>query len=371
MAKGKKLIPVGNSNPNNVQKTAFKQKKSKKALKSRRFVPSTVPQPPPSPSATPSPPPSAPTPASTIQLTARPLAISKIPYFQLPDPVEKSAMKISYVQYKLKHLLLLRLHSILCTKGLLASPSAVDIDMQDILQIVKKGSIVDPVAFFNHPLAPCEVDNLIAIRNNTDHFDLTNINQNWQTELPSYVLLCQSINEPGIAAEIQSIIDRMMAGILDGLVEFSFQFTPGFTYEKAFGLSQIVYGVLLAFLAKEIRTFLKAKLGINNVTLDPYANLKFIKKQLKVNADFFAPGGASRGDKNLVKIVYNTRMDNAHGGYIRATANYRPQLDSIIQILNLLNKHDVGLNVKNIMDRLVALEKAGATVTQAHFKFME
>jgi hypothetical protein len=223
MAKGKKLIPVGNSNPNNVQKTAFKQKKSKKALKSRRFVPSTVPQPPPSPSATPSPPPSAPTPASTIQLTARPLAISKIPYFQLPDPVEKSAMKISYVQYKLKHLLLLRLHSILCTKGLLASPSAVDIDMQEILKIVKKGSIVDPVTFFNHPLAPCEVDNLIAIRNNTDHFDLTNINQNWQTELPSYVLLCQSINEPGIAAEIQSIIDRMMAGVLDGLVEFSFQ----------------------------------------------------------------------------------------------------------------------------------------------------
>jgi hypothetical protein len=243
--------------------------------------------------------------------------------------------------------------------------------MQDILQIVKKGSIVDPVAFFNHPLAPCEVDNLIAIRNNTDHFDLTNINQNWQTELPSYVLLCQSINEPGIAAEIQAILDQMMAGVLDGLVEFSFDFNAGFTYEKAFGISQIVYGVLLAFLAKEIWTFLKAKLGINNITLDLYANLKYSKEQLKINPDFFAPGGASRGDENLVETVYNTRMDNAHGGYIRATASYRPQLDSIIQILNLMNKHDVAQNVQNIMDRLVALETGGATVTQAHFKFME
>jgi hypothetical protein len=163
----------------------------------------------------------------------------------------------------------------------------------------------------------------------------------------------------------------MMAGVLDGLVEFSFDFNAGFTYEKAFGISQIVYGVLLAFLAKEIWTFLKAKLGINNITLDLYANLKYSKEQLKINPDFFAPGGASRGDENLVETVYNTRMDNAHGGYIRATASYRPQLDGVIQILNLMNKHDVAQNVQNIMDRLVALETGGATVTQAHFKFME
>lgn len=362
MAKGRKppVPPVGNSNPTNLQKTAFKQqKKSKKALKNRGLVQRPIPVPP-HPRATPSPPQSIPT----------QLAISKIPYYQLPDPVEKSAMKISYIQYKLKNLLLLRLNSILCAKGL-ASPSAFDIDMQDVLKIIKKGSIVDPVGFFHHPLAPCEVDNIIAIRNNTDHFDLTSINQNWQTELPSYVLLCHSINETGVAAEIQSIIDRMMAGILDGFVDFSFQFTPGFTYEKAFGLSQIVFGVLLAFLAKEIWTFLKVKLGINNITLDLYANLKYIKKQLKTNADFLAPGGASRGDKNLVEMVYDTRMDNAHGRYTRATNNYRPQLQSVVQILDVINKHEVALNVQVIIDRLVTLEANGATVTQADFQFME
>jgi hypothetical protein len=369
MAKGSKPLvpPVGNSNPANLQKTAFKQKKPNKALKNLGLVPRPIPVPPP-PSATPAPPPNAPTGPTgpTRQLPT----ICKNPYYPLPGPLEKSIMKIAYAQYHLKSLLLLRLHSFLCSKGL-ASPSQVDIDLQDVLRIVSRKNKADPAGFLHRPLTPNEVDKVISVRNNTDHVNLNNVDRNWQTEVPAYVLLCQSINEPGIAAEIQAIVDKMVAGLLDEVVEFSFNFTPTFTFGKAFGLSQIVYGVLLAFLAKEIRTFLKAKLGINNVTLDPYANLKFIKKQLKVNADFFAPGGASRGDKNLVKIVYNTRMDNAHGGYIRATANYRPQLDSIIQILNLLNKHDVGLNVKNIMDRLVALEKAGATVTQAHFKFME
>jgi hypothetical protein len=163
----------------------------------------------------------------------------------------------------------------------------------------------------------------------------------------------------------------MMAGILDGLVEFSFQFTPGFTYEKAFGLSQIVYGVLLAFLAKEIWTFLKVKLGINNITLDLYANLKYIKNQLKVNPDFLAPGGASRADRNLVQIVYDTRMDNAHGRYIRATARYRPQLQSTVEILDVINKHDVSLQVQAVIDRLVTLEANGATGTQAEFTFLE
>jgi hypothetical protein len=118
---------------------------------------------------------------------------------------------------------------------------------------IKRQSTANPAGFFNHPLPQDEVDKVISVRNNTDHINLNNVDRNWQTEVPAYVLLCNSINETGVTAEIQSIIDRMVAGILDGLVEFSFQFTSGFTYEKAFGLSQIVYGVLLAFLG--IRVF--------------------------------------------------------------------------------------------------------------------
>lgn len=106
----------------------------------------------------------------------------------------------------------------------------------------------------------------------------------------------------------------MVSGCLDNIVRFSFAFTAGYTLDKAFALSQIVYGVLLEFLAKEIWTFLKAKLGITNITLDLYANLKYINDQMILNPDFFGPGGGSRGDARTVQTAYDTRMDNAHGG---------------------------------------------------------
>jgi hypothetical protein len=64
-------------------------------------------------------------------------------------------------------------------------------------------------------------------------------------------------------------------------------------------------------------------------------------------------------------------MLNAHGGYTRATASYRPQLQSTVEILDLINKHDIALNVQVIIDRLVTLEANGATVTQAEFTFLE
>jgi hypothetical protein len=63
----------------------------------------------------------------------------------------------------------------------------------------------------------------------------------------------RSVNQPGVRAEIQTIINQMMAGNFDGLVKFTFTFTTAFSLEKAFGLSQIVYGVILEFLAEPIR----------------------------------------------------------------------------------------------------------------------
>ncbi len=347
MAYGKNP-PVGKAKPNKVQKNAFK--KQKKTHKNRGFqVPRPIPI--------------APRPRA-------PLAISKNPYTPLPGPIETATMKISYIQFKLKNLVLLPLHSFLCAKGL-ACPTDVDIDMQDILRVIKSENIADPVGFLHLLLAPYEVDKAISVRNNIDHLDLTNIDLSWQTQLPAYVLLCQSVNESSVATEIQGIINQMVSGCLDGIILFSFQFTPGFTREKAFGLSQIVYGVLLEFLAKEIWTFLRSKLGINNITIDLYANLKYITDQLKVNADYIGPGGGSRGDAQLLKTAYDKRMDNAHGGFTRGSTNWRTQLDSVVQILDLINKHDVALNFQRMIDRLVRLETEEATVTNEEFKFME
>jgi hypothetical protein len=341
MPKSKKLA-VSKANPTKVQTNNFKKRKTpKKALNTQGFVQSP-----------------------------KPLAISKIPYFELANPVEKTTMKIMYIQFKIKQLVLLPLHRFLCAKGL-ASPTDVDIDLQDILWLINKKNTADPVGFLNHPLASDEVDKAISVRNNTDHIDLTGTNQTWQTQLPAYVLLCQSINESAVAAEIQDIINQMVSGCLDNIVRFSFAFTAGYTLEKAFALSQIVYGVLLEFLAKEIWTFLKAKLGITNITLDLYANLKYINDQMILNPDFFGPGGGSRGDACTVQTAYDTRMDNAHGGYTRSSTAWQPQMESAVQILKLINKHEVALKVQIIIDRLVRLATEQATVTNDEFKFME
>lgn len=60
---------------------------------------------------------------------------------------------------------------------------------------------------------------------------------------------------------------------------------------------------------------------------------------------------------NLLKIVYDTRMDNAHGGFTRATTNWRAQLESavgerVVQILDFINMHDLTLKFQVIIDRL-------------------
>jgi hypothetical protein len=274
MAKGKKLPNTAKTSK--VQQNAFKKPKTlKNVLNTQEFVRSL-----------------------------KALAISRIPYFELVGPVEKTTMKISYIQFKIKNLVLLPLHRFMRTKGL-ASPTDVDIDLQDILWVIEKKNTADSVGFLNHPLASNEVDKAIDVRNNNDHFNLTNIDLSWQKQQPAYVLLCQSINESAIAADIQEIIKQMVSGCLDNIVRFSFAFTAGYTREKSFGLSQIVYGVLLEFLAKEIWTFLKAKLGVTNITLDLYANLRYINDQMILNPHFFGPGGGSRGDARTVRGIHS------------------------------------------------------------------
>ncbi len=279
-------------------------------------------------------------------------------------------MKLAYIQYHVKQLTLLGLYQFLCRKGL-ASLTNMNIDLQKVLKLIKKKNLANPSGFFYRPLAPIEVEKAISVRNDTDHLNLNNIDLTWQSNLPAYILLCQSVNQSGVAADIQRIINRMMTGFLDGIVQFSFSFGPHFSHEKAFGLSQIVYGVLLRYLAKAIWQFLRLKLGITSLTIDLYANLKFIKDKVKTNPDFLAPGGSSRSDANLLNIVYDTRMDNAHGGFIRGSSDYRPQLESVVEILDLINKHDDALEVQEIIDRLVRLETDGALVTNDNFKFME
>ncbi|EFX78088.1 hypothetical protein DAPPUDRAFT_105323 [Daphnia pulex] len=298
------------------------------------------------------------------------VAICKTPYIPLLPALKIKTMKTAFVQFHLLHLSLLGWHAFLCTKGK-ANPAAQDIDSQVLLREIKDENVKDPIGFLPTAMSDANIQKVINIRNNTAHLDLNSIDKTAMTDLPALVLMNLSVNQPAVATEIQRITNEMSAGNLDGLVTYSFSFTPAFSFEKAFGLSQIVYGVILEYLADALMTLLLSKLNLANITIDVFANLKYIMDQVNTNQDYLAPGGGTRGDAQLLAIVFDTRNDNAHDAFVRSTTDWKLQLDSVHDILDVINHQADAVEVKKIIDRLVELEAEGATVTQEDFTFFE
>jgi hypothetical protein len=108
-----------------------------------------------------------------------------------------------------------------------------------------------------------------------------------------------------------------------------------------------------------------------NITIDVFANMKYVIDQVNTNVDYLAPGGGTRGNAQLVQVVFDTRNDNAHNGFIRSTTDWKLQLDSVHDILDVINHQAEAVDVKKIIDRLVTLEPEGGTVTQEDFKILE
>jgi hypothetical protein len=297
-------------------------------------------------------------------------AICRNRYSPLLPALKIKTMKTAFVQFHLLHLSLLGWHAFLCNKGK-ANPAAQDIDSQVLLKVIKDENLADPIGFLPTAMSDADIQKVINIRNNTAHLNLNSIDQTGMTDLPALVLLNLSVNQPAVATEIKRIINEMSAGNLDGLVTFSFSFTPGFSFEKAFGLSQIVYGVILEYLADALMTLLLSKLNLANISIDVFVNLKYIMDQVNTNQDYLAPGGGTRGDAQLLAIVFDTRNDNAHDAFVRSTTDWHLQLDSVHDILDVINHQAEAVEVKKIIDRLVELEAEGATVTQEDFTFFE
>jgi len=298
------------------------------------------------------------------------VAIRRVPYSPLQGPAKTKTLKIAYTQKRILDLSLFGLHTFLCGKGE-ADSNATDIDSQVLLKVIKDKNKADPIRFL--PIAMSEVDviRVITIRNNTAHLNLNKIEQTWMNDLPAVVLLNQSINQPDVATEIQGIINRMMSGQFDDNVHFSFTFTAGFSFAKAIGLSTIMYGVILKFLAEPISTFLQLKLNLRNITMDLYANSNYILDQVKKNKDYISPGGVSRNDAQVFQTIFDFRNDNAHEAFTRSSRDWKLQLDAVHDILDLIYHPNEASEVQTIVDRLVRLEAEGATVTNEDFKFFE
>jgi hypothetical protein len=262
------------------------------------------------------------------------------------------------------------LHGLLCSKGL-ASTTDLDIDFKDLLQITKNENKKDPTGFMPNQITPKDVQECITTRNETDHLQLNDIQQHWRSRISSYAILCDSANNPTTATEIRTVSSQMNVGNLSGIVQFAFSFSSSFSLAQGFGISLIIYAILLRYLAKIVRTFLIGKLGFQNITLDLDANLKFIKDELLKNPDFIDIGGSQRGDAGLFQRLYHTRLCYAHGWFSIAWNSWEAQLQGIIDALHLLKATTEAAEVQLIFDKLVRYKNEGLVVTDAEFNVMD
>jgi hypothetical protein len=144
------------------------------------------------------------------------------------------------------------MHQFVCGKGNgKGKTTDRDLDMQVLLRVIKLKNLVDTLGFLSVLMPESDVNKVISVKNKTAHVNLNEISPTWQTDLPALLLVNRSVNHPDIAKEILGIVDQMNSGNFDGLVKFSFVLTPGFSRDKAFGLSMIVCGVFLRFFAEQ------------------------------------------------------------------------------------------------------------------------
>ncbi len=217
----------------------------------------------------------------------------------------------------------------------------------------KQENLNDPTGFLPNPIPPNYLQKAISTRNDTDHLNLNDIDQKWPTRISSYAALCESINNHGTATEIKTVSNQICAGNLSGIVQFAFSFSWTCSNSQGVGISLIMYAILLRYLGKVVRAFLIGKLGIQNLTLDLHANLKFINDQLLLNPNYIERGWSQRGHASLFQRVFDTRQCYAHGLFLIAWNNWEVQLKSEL-----------------IFEKLVRCKNEGLVVTRKEFNIM-
>ena len=262
------------------------------------------------------------------------------------------------------------IHHFLCYIGL-ASTSNQNIDFQELLRVTKEENLKDPTGFMPRILSPADIDEAISTRNDTDHLNLNNIEKYWPTRIQSYATLCESVNSHETSTEIRTVSNKIYAGNFSDIVQFAFSFSWNYSHSQGVGISLIMYGILLRYLAKVVRAFLIGKLGIQDITLDLHANLKFIIDQLLKNKDFIDGGGFQRDDVGLFQKLFATRLCYAHGWFQIAWNDWEVQLQSIVDALYLLKATTEAAEVKLIFDKLVRCKNEGLVVTSQEFNILE
>ena len=152
-------------------------------------------------------------------------------------------------------------------------------------------------------------------------------------------------------------------------VNFCFTFTVVYDENVAFCLSEILYAVIIFYLAICMweRRSKDDPLAIEPPPIDAFANLMFFIEEQSKNVDYLAPGGALRNDAATLNGCMEARLKNRHSGHMATFNNWEIYLNDIINLLHIFGDKVRATAVEKIRHVLIDARTNGTIVTDSLF----
>ena len=239
-------------------------------------------------------------------------------------------------------------------------------DFQEIILIFKNENSIDP-GFLRYRFSKENMFRLNAARNEINHEDLSELLANWKRNFWVLRHLCRCMGDRQAELEIIRIYNLVNSGNVRAAIRFRFNFSTGphsHPYFVALCLTQILYIVLVKYLAKNLWHFLlnKNPPSTVNPSLDIYVNLKDTIDEQKSDANYIGFRGVMERDDLTLANCFSARNANRHGKYRKTEIYWEAFFNSIIKLLERFNREDDAREVRIILTRLQAARRNGTDV---------
>ena len=240
-------------------------------------------------------------------------------------------------------------------------------DFKELILIFKNENMKNP-GFLPHRFSNENMFRLNAARNEINHEDLSELYANWKRNFWVLRHLCRCMGDRQAELEIIRIFNLVNSGNAREAITFRFNFSKGpqsHPYFVALCLTQVLYIVLVKYLAKNLWYFLLRKNHSTSVnpSLDLYVNLNDTIAEQQSNKNYIWFRGAVERDDWTLANCFFARNANRHGKYRDTEIHWELFLNSIIKLLERLNREDDAREVWIILTRLQAARTNGTDVS--------
>lgn len=207
------------------------------------------------------------------------------------------------------------------------------------------------------------------VRNHSDHDGLPELLIHESAHFSVLKEFCKSVGNNLAAIDVQRICNSVKIDDFTAVLNFSFTFTAVCDDNVAFSLSEIIYAVIILFLAISMweRRWKDNPLAIDPPPINAHATLKFFIEEQSKKLDYLAPGGAIRNDTAILNGCMETRLKNRHSGHMATFNNWETYLNDIINLLHVLGDKGRATAVERIRDVLIDARTNGTIVTDSLF----